>query len=318
MLKIGFVGYGQHARRIDKSVRKFLKTYEVIHYHPIRKEGLITNRLEALFDRDLIFITSPNQTHFHYVREFLDQSNAKIFCEKPPCTSFEEIDYLKNLDLREKERIFFNFNYRHSELCRNILFALSNKTVGDFICVMGSISHGLAFKNEYLESWRGQYPENASVVLDTSLIHFIDLFNYIFNGNLDISSSLGASFSHGYDSFGINLHSEIGVNVFLFSSYAAPCDFSIKILGTNGLIEADNTSFMIKTPRDTFNEAGFFIPPPTHEKENYSFELDYENSLHASVNDFLHKTRDDMTFSRYDFDTSIKTNEIVLVAQKSL
>lgn len=318
MLKIGFVGFGNHAKRLDDSLRKFLNSYEVIHYHPNKHDGLNTSKLDTLYGCDLIFITSPNQTHFHYVKKLLPLTNAKIFCEKPPCTSFEELNYLKNLDCDDKERIFFNFNYRYSKLCKTINASIANKTIGDVICVTGLMSHGLAFKDGYCETWRGQYPEHESVVLDTSLIHFIDMFNYVLRSPLSIGSSFGTSFSHGLDSFGINLKSANGVNIFLFSSYAAPCDFSIKILGTNGLIEADNTSLTVKSPRDTFNEAGFFVPPPDIEKDAYSFELDYKNSLDGSIYNFLSKSKDDIGFLKHEFDSSLETNDIVLRAQKSL
>ena len=57
--------------------------------------------------------------------------------------------------------------------------------------IHGALSHGLAFKDGYQESWRGKYPINESVVLDTSLIHLIDLCNYFLGGSLEIKFSFG-------------------------------------------------------------------------------------------------------------------------------
>ena len=315
MPKIGFVGFGNHALRLDKCLWKIFGSHELIRYHPTKKEHQTTNRFDDLYDCDLVFITSPNQTHFKYIKKLLCKSKVKIFCEKPPCTSIVELDQLMNLNRRDKQRVFFNFNYRYSNLCKIIQSSIADETIGNIIHIYGVMSHGLAFKDGYQKSWRGKYPKNESVVLDTSLIHLIDLCNYILGGSLKINSSLGSSFKHGQDSYAISLRAKNEANISLFGSYAAPYYFSFTVLGTDGFIEANDSSLVIKRPRDSFNEKGFFITPPTYLKEDYAFELDYESSLERAVNHFVSLAMSGENFCEREFDLSLETTKIVLNAQ---
>lgn len=315
MLNIGFVGFGNHAAKLRKCLQVSLGSFDVVSYHPTKQGSQITNNFDDLCVCDVVFITSPNETHFKYIKHLLDKTNAKIFCEKPPCSNNLELNELMHLNPQSKGRIFFNFNYRYSNLCKFIQSSITEGLIGNVMHVHGIISHGLAFKVGYQETWRGNYPKNESVVLDTSLIHLIDLCNYCFNGPLKNNFSLAASFKHELDSFAICLESRDNVHISLYGSYAAPYNFSLMVLGTNGFIEANDTVLVVKHPRDTFNEEGFFIAPPIHSCEDYSFEIDYQNSLQSSVNYFISQAKSGESFSNADFDLSLATTRIVFDAQ---
>lgn len=316
MQKIGFIGFGNHAARLNDCLKEILGEYKFISYHPNKENKQTINDFNALKECDAIFITSPNHTHFKYLNEVLYKTKAKIFCEKPPCNNLLELKKLEILDPESKSRIFFNFNYRYSKLCQLIQASIVDKLIGNVIHVNGLISHGLAFKDGYEKSWRGKYPINKSVVLDTSLIHLVDLCNYLFGGSVDIKYSTGSSIKHGLDSFYINLESKNKVNISLFGSYAAPYYFSLKIFGSDGFIEVNDKSLVLRRPRDTFDEQGLFTIPPKYIDDNYSFELDYQNSLQSAVNYFISKCKIGENFSSYDFDLSIETTKIILDAQK--
>lgn len=317
MLKIGFVGFGSHAGRLGKCLSKSLVSHEIVSYHPTKQDAQITNNFDDICGCDVVFVTSPNDTHFEYIKQLLKKTKTKIFCEKPPCVSTFELDELLRLNPESKGRIFFNFNYRYSDLCRLIKSSIANKSIGSIINITGVLSHGLAFKEGYPSSWRGEYPINKSVVLETSLIHLVDLCNYVLGGSLEIRFSSGKSFKHGLDSFSIGLQAQNKINISLTGSYAAPYCFSLQVLGTNGLIEANHTSLILKKPRDTFNEEGFFITPPECINEVYSFELDYQNSLQSAVNYFISHAISGESFSIVDFDISLGTTKLVFDAQMS-
>jgi predicted dehydrogenase len=317
MLKIGFIGFGNHAARLKKCLNETLGYCDIVSYHPTKHDPQITNDFDDVCACDTIFITSPNKTHFRYIKQLLQKTNSKIFCEKPPCVSASELDELRRLDPESKGRIFFNFNYRYSSLCQLIKSSIADGSIGSVVNITGVLSHGLAFKEGYSNSWRGKYPINESVVLDTSLIHIIDLCNYVLNGPLEIKCSSSKSFKHGLDSFFIGLETENKVNISLFGSYAAPYCFSLQVLGTNGLIEAGDASLVLKAPRDTFNKEGFFITPPECISNKYSFELDYQDSLKSAVNHFITHAISGESFSIVDFDLSLETTKLVCDAQLS-
>ena len=107
MWRVGFIGFGNHAKRLHEYIDNTKLDYELVCYHPNKNDGQNTNNLETLFACDLVFITSPNNTHFEYIMKILKYSDAKIFCEKPPCVSFEELEVLKSISAKSMERIFF-------------------------------------------------------------------------------------------------------------------------------------------------------------------------------------------------------------------
>lgn len=315
MFKIGFIGFGNHAARLKNFVIETLDCCEIVAYHPTKRDLQITNDFNDICACDFVFITSPNETHVFYLKNLIDKTTAKIFCEKPPCVSISDLSYLSGLNPETKQRIFFNFNYRYSNLCEFIKSSVIDEKIGHVINVIGVLSHGLAFKEGYPNSWRGTYPVDRSAVLDTSLIHLIDLCGYVLGEFLEIKCVSTKSFKHGLDSSFIALETENNVNISLFGSYAAPYCFSLQILGTDGLIEANDQSLVLRAPRDTFNENGFFVTPPDCVKYEYSFESDYQSSLRTAVNFFITRALSGGNFSIVDFDLSLKTTKLVLDAQ---
>ncbi len=317
-MKIGFIGFGNHAERLYNCINNCLDEFELFSFHPQKKSKNVTNNFDQILSCNIVFITSPNYTHFDYIYRLIYGSKCIIFCEKPPCVTIKEMKKLQNLEKVHKSRIFFNFNYRHSYLSKIIQKYLKNNALGKINFVSAIMSHGLAFKIGYEKSWRGQYTAKKSVVLDTSLIHLIDLVNYILNGNLTIKSCIPNSFSHGIDSFGVNLINKYGGNINLHATYAAPYYNSFTILGTNGVLEMKDRVISVFSPRDTFNKEGFFISPPKVMKKNYSFNDDYNNSLQSSVDYFFSVVKNKSEFDNFYYDVSIKTMKILFDCENQI
>ena len=59
--------------------------------------------------------------------------------------------------------MFFNFNFRYSNLCQLIKSSVADGKVGTVINITGVLSHGLAFKEGYSKSWRGKYLNNKAL-----------------------------------------------------------------------------------------------------------------------------------------------------------
>ena len=113
MIKLGIIGYRNHAQRlIDFSEENSNCKLEII-YHPKKKieDERGTNIFSDLFTCDGVIISSPNHTHLEYIVKLLNSSKVKIFCEKPPVNNEKDLKILENLSNEDKQRIFFNFNF---------------------------------------------------------------------------------------------------------------------------------------------------------------------------------------------------------------
>ena len=318
--KIGFIGYRNHAKKLINIIHEN-SNFEISHiYHPSKKiDGLpMTNNLEGLYDCDGIIISSPNRTHFGYIKQIIENSNAMIFCEKPPVTSSEGIYYLENMREEDKKRIFFNFNLRYSRI-NGVLKEFSNsEKVGKIIQINIITSQGLAFKDKYLTDWRSDGTNNLHNIIENSAIHWIDLMVNNF-GKASKATQLPRLISKNgtsYDTNSINLEFEGGIGVSIFTSYATPLIDSIIIIGTNGLIILEDEYMNISYPRDTFDDNGLFKKPEIKERIHLDIQSDFKDSITNSVNYFLEHLRNSQKFDIDFFNTCVYSNKLVLDIEK--
>ena len=111
-LKLGIIGDGVHSLRIQKILKSFGLKY--LLYKPNQNQSKYVD-FEKIKKCKIIFIISPNSTHFDYIKKFYEK--RYIFCEKPPVNKLSE---LKNLNKLNAKKIFFNFNFRYSLLAEII------------------------------------------------------------------------------------------------------------------------------------------------------------------------------------------------------
>ena len=79
------------------------------------------------------------------------------------------------MKINKKRKIFFNFNYRFSELDKLLQKYSNSKQLGQIVKIEIVASQGLAFKKEYIGSWRSNGTKNKHTLLDTVSIHYLDL-----------------------------------------------------------------------------------------------------------------------------------------------
>ena len=314
--KIGFIGYKNHAKKLLDIVGEE-KDFEVSQiYHPTKNidDSRITNNLKDLYGCDGIFIASPNNTHFEYLKEMIENSNCTIYCEKPPVTSSEGINYLEKLTSEQKKRIFFGFNLRFSELNDLLSEYLISEKLGKIIQINIITSQGLAFKEKYLTDWRADGKNNLHNIIENSSIHWIDLMIFNF-GKITNSNYLPRLISNNGTSFDtntVNLQFENGIVASIFTSYATPLVENIVIVGTNGFAIIKDGKMKISYPRDTFDENGLFTNPKSKEEIEFSFQTNGRNSLKKSVGYFLECLKGSKNFENIYFDTSVYTNKLIL------
>ena len=89
-----------------------------------------------------------------------------------------------------------------------------------------------------------------------------------------------------YDTCRLTLETE-NTSIVIYCSYANPKINEIVIIGTNGYITIRDNKKQIFSPRDTFDDKGFFIKPRMIDKESFNFENEYINSLEKSIGCFI-------------------------------
>ena len=314
--KIGVIGYSNHAARLRILLedRKDCQINYIFHPTKFIDDNRSTNELSDLYNSDAIIIASPNRTHYEYIKKLVSNYDGYIFCEKPPVTSLNDLNELERLPRKDKSRIFFNFNFRFSELSNYLKKQLKTKQLGKVTYINIISTQGLAFKKEYLDSWRADGKRNLHNILETVMIHYLDLLNYHLGKSSKtiymphLISEHGDSFDTGY----LLLKYPNGITASIFNSYASPYINEISIIGTNGFFTIRENQLKIYSPRDTFDSKGFFVQPPVILEKSFSLDDDYQNSLKKSLDYFLLHVQEKKDFDLKHFNSSLATNFLIL------
>lgn len=319
---VGVIGYKNHAYRLISILDSFSNCNVKFIYHPTKNltDKRSTNDFSKLLTCDAIFIASPNQTHFEYLEKLILTYTGYIFCEKPPVTSIKDIDFLQNLSNENKLKIYFNFNYRFSDLANILKTNMNSEQLGKIIQINIISTHGLAFKNEYEKSWRANGKMNKHAILETVSIHYVDLFTSLFGEiqTMKYFPSLVSKHGTSFDTSNLMIKYTNGVNLSILNSYASPYLEDFLILGTNGYIRIIEDELIVYSPRDTYDKNKFFITPPIYKKQPFSTISDYENSLTESVRLFISKINKYESFDINDFNSSLQSNKIILELEEKI
>lgn len=314
-MKIGIIGNKNQSQKLQKIlIKKNVKIEKI--FHPIKKfeDKKFTNDLEELYKSDAIIIASPNHTHFKYVKILIENFSGYIFCEKPPVINKKELIEIEKISRKNKKRLFFNFNLRFSNINNQIQKQINSKYLGKIVHVNIISSKGLAFKEEYLKSWRSNGKQNLHNILDAITIHFIDLLIFNFGEIKKFSYHPGKNSNKGtaFDTANIILEFKNGLKASIFNSYTTPLHDELTVFGTNGILKIDNKKLRIFSPRDTFDVKGFFKTPPIKLVQNISFQREFYTSTENSVEYFLKHVKKKNPINTKLFDLSMASNRIVL------
>ena len=325
-IKIGFIGYKGHAMRLIKIFSK-IKNCEISHfYHPEKiidlKQIPITNKsrlvatrnLKDLYSCDGIVISSPNHSHFGYIKKLLKNYKGYIFCEKPPVANLKELNALAKISIKNKKRVYFNFNMRFSFL-NDVLKNFPQKyNLGKPIRIAITVGHGLAFKKSYKSSWRAKKELHKAGVLETLGIHYFDLVSFLFGSpeNLCYKSENYSPYGNSIDTSHLSCSFKTHCYFNLTCSYCIPFTENTQIIYTNGLIELNVNEIKVFGPREVFDKRGFFINPPLIFKKSLNSEKLYFESLVMSCEYFTDCVRRKKTINPKYFKQSILSNKICL------
>jgi predicted dehydrogenase len=305
-MKIGIIGNGGHSKRIQKILKK--KKLDFFIYKPKQPKYFETEKFNQLKKCNVIFIISPNNTHYFYIKKLY--KGRFIFCEKPPVNNKNQLFKLKKID---SKKIYYNYNFRFSKITEFINNRDKYK-LGKLVYANLSLSHGLAQKNIYKNNWRSNIKKCPKGVYEIVSIHYIDLINYLFNvSKIEKPKLINLSkIGNGYDTslVEIKLKNEGLVNI--FSTYNSSFNKNLCFLFENGILEQRNNLITIKGPTLNLDKQGFFKPPKTIKTIKISEDKDYLNSLNMSVSFFLNHARNKNKFNKKSTEISLKSNSIII------
>lgn len=308
-IKIGIVGFGSQGKRIYKILtkKKFVKIL-ILRKSKTNKIGF-TNNLKDFKDCELVFICSPNKTHFFYLKKFLN--NKYIFCEKPPVTTIKQIDYLLKNDYG---KTFYNYNMRYSKFCEFIKKNSNKYKVGNYLYGSIYFGHNIGLKSRFKNNWRFNKNYCKKGVFEVLAVHAIDLINFIF-GKQKIVNKIFLNNSRFSKSVDTSLTTLIGkkksiTNIFV--TYCSPLIFQINLIFENAVFEIDQNSMNFFYPGFKQDKKKFTVKPPLKQKILYNKIEDYNYSLKKSVNTFLNIYKNKKVLDKSYLLNSLYANKLIL------
>ena len=305
-MRIGIIGNGGHSKRIQKILKE--KKLDFFIYKPKKPKYYNKKDFDQLKACDVIFLISPNNTHFEYIRKLY--KGRYIFCEKPPVVTKKELIKLRKI---LSKKIYFNFNSRFLKIS-HILKERNRYKLGKLVYANLASSHGLAQKKNYKSNWRSNIKRTPKGVYEIVSIHYIDLINYLFKVSkigkpkLLNSSKIGSSFDTSLVE--IKLQNEGLINI--FSTYDSSYNKNLFFLFQNGIVEQRNNLIKIKGPTLNLDNKGLFKSPKIIKIFHISENRDYKNSLVESINFFLNHVKNKKKFSKKIIDISLKSNSLII------
>ena len=281
-LDICFIGNGSHANCIKKIISNIDNNFNFIEHD----RTLDIDQQPDVLNSDIIFITSPNNTHIHYLRKLSKIYQGYVYCEKPPINKFEDIEIF---DLINPSKIFFGFNYRYSEIQEFIIHTKDNYDLGELININIHMSYPFSIKENYKHSWKSDINKSPTGVIENLGIHYIDLSVTLLGAvkQVFLHSTNRNKTGTADDTASISLLHENSSTSQIFVSYATLARENMYFAFERGDINYNGSELNAYYPRETFNNEGLFICPPVVLSKNIPSELLCSRSLRSCINYFI-------------------------------
>lgn len=305
LLEVGIIGNGWHSKRIQKILKK--KKIKFLVYKPNNKKYFDKKQFDKIKKLKIIFIISPNKSHLHYIKSL--SKGRYIFCEKPPVSNINEFKKLRKIN---PKKLFFNYNYRYSQISE-ILKNRKKFKLGNLIYANLISGQAFAKKNDYLKNWRSDKKKCSTGVFEMKSVHLIDLINYHFDIK-HVSKPLLLNQSKkgtSPDTSHIKVLTKNNACIDIFSSYFVPMIRKQIFVFDNGLIEQNDKSVTIYGPALNQDTKGFIIKPKIKKKYFVSEKEDYKTSLKKSINYFLNIAKKKSSFAKKDYENSLQSNLLI-------
>tara|TARA_Y100000741_G_scaffold297778_1_gene238721 strand:- start:2452 stop:3435 length:984 start_codon:yes stop_codon:yes gene_type:complete len=321
-LVVGVIGYQNHSYKIisilskNKSIKKiysFCYKKNKIKYlnknNNIKKLEYVSD-LKELSHSKSIFISSATKTHFEYLRKFI-KKKIYIYCEKPGPTDLKQINFLKKIPKKIKEKIYFGHNLLHSDVYAFLKKIIKKKTFGTPIYAQINTTSGISFKKSFDNNWRFKSNSKFQKISGNVGIHFLSFLTFLFGEIKNIKiNQFGCIKKNKIDNAIIDMSFKKNFYSKIFLSYSTIAEEEIKFFFSNGLLVANKKNLSIFYPRNTFNKMGNFIKPKKKIVKKFTSSWS-EKSLQNSINYFIKVTNYNKKFKAENFNKFLKVNEII-------
>ncbi len=305
-LNICIIGDGVHSKRIqDILIAKKIK-FQI--FKPKNKIKFVKENLNKLKIFNTFFITSPDNTHFHYITKLY--KFGYIFCEKPPCTNIKQLNLLRKIS---SKKIYYNFNYRFSKLYE--IFKNKNKyNLGKLLHGAILNGHALGLKKDYQKNWRSKKKISKTGIFEVVSIHFIDIINNIFGIKKIEYLKLNNHSVYGdsYDNANITLTTKDDAVLSIFNSWTSELVQKVIFIFKNGSIEKNENFIIIKGPALNLDKKNFTKPPKIKAKFNLNSKNLNNNTLLKSVEYYLEISSKRKYFKKKEIINSLTSNYFVV------
>lgn len=185
-IKVGLVGFGYSARVFHTPFLKNHPNYEIttvlernsdkaLDYFP---NAQIVRNIDDLLNAniDLVFITTPNQTHYEYTKKAL-LANKNVVVEKPICNTVEEALELKQLAEEKSLLLTVYQNRRWDSAILSAKEIIHKNLIGEIIDCEIRFERYSPEKNK--KSWKETGELGTGLVYDLG-VHLIDQALHLF------------------------------------------------------------------------------------------------------------------------------------------
>ena len=281
-------------------------------YHPdlsrIERSKLkalpLTDVLEESSQSDAIIVSSPTSVHFNQLQH-LTNFNGHILVEKPVAENLTDLRRLLKFPNEWKSRVKVNFNFQANPVGEKFRSIIQDGLIGEPIYGSFETNHGGAYKNNWSNSWRASHINTGP--LPTVGIHYIQWLVSIFGNPSNTSIQTMSAAKKSSDDSGIaQLTWDSGFVTTIATSYASAFKIHFQISGTEGYVTYDGHSVKLFSPRDTFDERGFFIQPPESLTFLSPWDISYAQSIRNAQEAFMNTVIENARYNPAEFDRDVQ------------
>ena len=136
----------------------------------------------------------------------------------------------------------------------------------ELISIIASVSTGIAYKSFFANSWRSQSPDAVSI---TGMSHILSILNsYDFSRLPDIVVRRSRNSSYWDTALVADVID--GTMISAMYSWGAPFSFFYQFTLDDAIIYLDSNGIVVKAPRNSFDDQGYFKEPPIILSEEFS------------------------------------------------
>ena len=311
MVSVSIIGKSGQAARLVSIIKKIrgVKLQYIYYYKDDNFKKPITNNFQDLLNSDAIIIASPTSTHAEYLIK-LKKYKGYVLVEKPLVSNEKELKRIVGLS---SKKIKVNYNFQNSKLAISIKKLIDSGKIGKPVSLQINTCHGLAFKKEYLNSWRSNINKSFGV-LELVGTHFIDfaisLFGDVVAYNFFPQWLALCEKRFPPDTVSLKMKMKKGVIVDLRHSYAGPFLNKILLIGTDGYLDYDGEYVKIYYPRDVFDKNNRFVSSKARIKK-IKFVDNWNKSLKTALKIFFNTVNNRGKFLKSDMATAVKAVKLV-------